>query len=59
VDNQFYVAACSPARDTSADYHAYGHSSVVNPRGEVIETCDENETIVYADIGNISIQMTL
>lgn len=32
VDNQMYVAACSPARDLSADYHAWGHSSVVDPK---------------------------
>jgi predicted amidohydrolase len=51
VDNQMYVAACSPARDLSAEYHAWGHSTVVGPKGEVVVTCDENETIVYADIG--------
>ncbi|KAI8874500.1 carbon-nitrogen hydrolase, partial [Backusella circina FSU 941] len=49
-DNQMYVAACSPARDLSAEYHAWGHSTVVGPKGEVIVTCDEKETIVYADI---------
>jgi predicted amidohydrolase len=31
VDNQIYVAACSPARDTGASYVAWGHSSVVDP----------------------------
>ena len=47
VDNQIYVAMCSPARDLAAEYHAvsertllihsrahtlqWGHSSVVNP----------------------------
>ncbi|XP_052454770.1 omega-amidase NIT2 [Carassius gibelio] len=31
VDNQVYVAAASPARDESASYVAWGHSSVVNP----------------------------
>ncbi|KAI8372848.1 carbon-nitrogen hydrolase [Radiomyces spectabilis] len=50
VDNQIYVAACSPALDTNASYHAWGHSTVVNPRGEVIATCDEKEAIVYANI---------
>lgn len=32
VDNQIFVAACSPARDMSASYHAWGHSTIVNPR---------------------------
>ncbi|KAI8339612.1 carbon-nitrogen hydrolase [Chlamydoabsidia padenii] len=50
VDNQMYVAACSPARDLSASYHAWGHSTVVDPTGAVIATCEEKETIVYADI---------
>ncbi|CAO3641784.1 unnamed protein product [Cunninghamella echinulata] len=50
VDNQMYVAACSPALDKNANYHAWGHSTIVNPKGEVIATCDEKETIVYADI---------
>ncbi|KAH9560578.1 hypothetical protein CY35_06G112700 [Sphagnum magellanicum] len=31
VDNQIYVATCSPARDTSAGYIAWGHSTVVGP----------------------------
>jgi predicted amidohydrolase len=31
VDNQMYVAACSPARDLEASYHAWGHSTVVDP----------------------------
>lgn len=31
VDNQVYVATASPARDESASYVAWGHSTVVNP----------------------------
>ncbi|CEG69115.1 Putative Nitrilase [Rhizopus microsporus] len=50
VDNQIYVATCAPARDLNADYHSWGHSTVVDPRGAVIATCEEKETIVYADI---------
>ncbi|KAI8373433.1 carbon-nitrogen hydrolase [Choanephora cucurbitarum] len=56
VDNQMYVAACSPARDLSASYHAWGHSTVVDPKGVVIATCEENETIVYADIDPKQVQ---
>lgn len=50
VDNQIYVAMCSPARDLGAEYHAWGHSSVVDPMGAVIATTQEKEDIVYADI---------
>ncbi|CDS05247.1 hypothetical protein LRAMOSA07776 [Lichtheimia ramosa] len=56
VDNQIFVAACSPARDMSASYHAWGHSTIVNPRGDVIATCEEKETIVYADIDPAEIE---
>ncbi|KAJ3189353.1 hypothetical protein HDU85_002982 [Gaertneriomyces sp. JEL0708] len=50
VDNQIYVAACSPARDTGAGYTAWGHSTVVDPQGFVLATTEEKEDIVYADI---------
>ncbi|XP_076054632.1 omega-amidase NIT2 [Oratosquilla oratoria] len=50
VDNQVYVAAVSPARDESATYHAWGHTTVVNPWGEVIATTEHEEGIVYADL---------
>ncbi|XP_062499715.1 omega-amidase NIT2-like [Corticium candelabrum] len=50
VDNQVYVAGISPARDESASYVAWGHSTVVDPWGAVIATTDHQEAIVYADI---------
>ncbi|EPE05502.1 nitrilase family protein [Ophiostoma piceae UAMH 11346] len=50
MDNQVYVALCSPARDTSASYHAWGHSLVVDPMAQVLVEADENETIVVADL---------
>ena len=50
VDNQLFVAACSPARDEAAGYVAWGHSTVVNPWGEVVATTDEKESVVYASI---------
>ncbi|KAL4892718.1 carbon-nitrogen hydrolase [Aspergillus ambiguus] len=58
VDNQAYVALCSPARDMSATYHAYGHSLVANPSAEVLVEADEKETIVYADLDNDTIANT-
>ncbi|KAJ2355126.1 Omega-amidase nit3, partial [Coemansia erecta] len=50
VDNQFFVAACSPARDVQASYHAWGHSTVVDPSARVIATTDEKPGTVYADV---------
>lgn len=50
VDNQLFVATCSPARDLSGGYTAWGHSSICNPWGEVVATTDEKEGIVTADL---------
>lgn len=50
VDNQVYVATASPARDETSSYVAWGHSTVVNPWGEVITKAGSEETVVYADI---------
>ncbi|KAJ3054566.1 hypothetical protein HK097_001450 [Rhizophlyctis rosea] len=50
IDNQIYVAACSPARDTGSEYVAWGHSTVVDPLGKVIATTEDAEDIVYATI---------
>lgn len=55
IDNQIYVAACSPARDSTSTYVAWGHSTVVDPLGQVLSTTDDKEGIVEAviDIGVI------
>jgi len=50
VDNQIFVSMCSPARDLSAGYHAWGHSMVVDPMGEVIAETGHDEDIIYATI---------
>ncbi|XP_019404413.1 PREDICTED: omega-amidase NIT2 isoform X2 [Crocodylus porosus] len=50
VDNQVYVVTASPARDAEASYVAWGHSTVVNPWGEVIAKAGTEETVIYADI---------
>jgi omega-amidase len=52
VDNQCFVAACSPARavaDPTA-YQAWGHSTVVDPWGVILGSTDEAPAIVYADL---------
>ncbi|KAF3939834.1 Beta-ureidopropionase [Dactylella cylindrospora] len=50
VDNQVYVAMCSPARDLGASYHAWGHSMVVDPNGEVLQELEDSEGLVLADL---------
>ncbi|PNP42920.1 hypothetical protein TGAMA5MH_05666 [Trichoderma gamsii] len=50
VDNQIYVAFCSPARDMSASYNAWGHSLIVNPMAKILVEADENETTVQAEL---------
>uniref|UniRef100_A0A2K6M5A1 Omega-amidase NIT2 n=1 Tax=Rhinopithecus bieti TaxID=61621 RepID=A0A2K6M5A1_RHIBE len=50
VDNQVYVATASPARDEKASYVAWGHSTVVNPWGEVLAKAGTEEAIVYSDV---------
>ncbi|MCJ1321059.1 hypothetical protein MMC15_006401 [Xylographa vitiligo] len=50
MDNQVYVALCSPARDARADYQAWGHSMVVDPDAAVMVEAGEGEEIVYAEL---------
>jgi omega-amidase len=50
IDNQIYFSMCSPARDMSAGYHAWGHSMVVDPMGVIISEAAEKEAIIHAHI---------
>ncbi|KGM92042.1 uncharacterized protein PADG_11833 [Paracoccidioides brasiliensis Pb18] len=56
VDNQVYVALCSPARDMNASYHAWGHSLVADPKAEILKEAGEAEEIVYADLNPKAIE---
>ncbi|KAH8671308.1 hydrolase [Xylariales sp. PMI_506] len=58
VDNQIYVAMCSPARDTSAGYHAFGHSMIVDPLANVLVEAEEFETTVTAQLQAANIEET-
>lgn len=51
MDNQMYVAACSPARAsqdeiTKGAYPAWGHSTITDPWASVVATTEEKEGIV-------------
>ncbi|RZC49405.1 hypothetical protein C5167_017838 [Papaver somniferum] len=50
IDNQLYVATCSPARDAGAGYVAWGHSTLVGPFGEVLATTEHDEAIIIGEI---------
>ena len=58
MDNQIYVALCSPARDTNASYHAWGHSLIANPMAAVLVEAEEGETIVTAELDGTVIEET-
>ena len=50
LDQQCFIAGCSPARDTEASYVAWGNSTVADPWGQVVDKLDENEGILYVDL---------
>jgi len=50
VDNQCFVVACSPSRLPGFEYQAYGHSTVVDPWGKVVTTCEEKPCTLDAEL---------
>ena len=50
-DNQVYLATISPARDSTAEYVAWGHSTVCDPWGRITLQAGENEEILYTEFG--------
>jgi omega-amidase len=58
MDNQLYVAMCSPARDMDATYHAWGHSLIVDPMAQVVVEAEEKETIVSWELDGAKIEET-
>lgn len=50
IDNQIYTILCSPSRNLDLAYHAYGHSLVVDPNGQIIAEAGEGEEIVIAEL---------
>jgi omega-amidase len=58
MDNQLYVALCSPARDDEASYRAWGHSLVCDPMAEVLVEAGEREEIVYSELDGEKIEST-
>jgi len=50
VDNQCFTVGVSPARDTAAEYVAYGNSIAADPWGTVLCRAGAEETTLYADL---------
>ncbi|SRR6056297_3627362 len=50
IDNQTFVVACSPARNLTSSYHAYGHSLVVDPWGKVLVEAGESEDLLTVSV---------
>jgi len=48
--NQMFYVATSPARDLKASYHAWGHSLVAGPWGDVKAELDEKEGFLVTEI---------
>lgn len=50
IDNQSFLIGAAPAINRSAEYHAYGHSMLVDPWGRVLAAAKEDEAVIVADI---------
>ncbi|KAL3141164.1 Omega-amidase, chloroplastic [Trebouxia sp. C0009 RCD-2024] len=50
VDNQLFVATCSPARNQGAGYTAWGHSMIIDPFAAIVAQTQESAGTVHAEI---------
>ena len=50
LDQQIFMIGCSPARDETASYIAYGHSIVTDPWGRILKELDEKEGILDIEL---------
>ena len=50
VDNECFVVGAAAARCEGFSYECWGHSTVVDPLGTVLKSCDEREQILYASL---------
>lgn len=58
VDNQIYVAMCSPARDMKGPYQAYGHSMILDPLAQVLAEAEDKESTVHAELNGEKLDET-
>ena len=50
VDNELFLVGASAACYEGFSYECWGHSTVVDPLGTVIASCDETEQILYSEL---------
>ena len=50
VDNELFVVGASAAKYEGFSYESWGHSLVADPFGQVLASCGDEETILYADV---------
>ena len=50
VDNELFVVGASAARYEGFSYACWGHSTVVDPLGRVLASCDETEQILFSEL---------
>ena len=50
VDNECFIVGCSTGTNNNFKYKGYGHSSVINPWGNILYEADENPIIKVVDI---------
>jgi len=50
VDNECFVVGASAARYEGFSYECWGHSTVCDPLGTVLASCDEKEQLLYAQL---------
>lgn len=56
LDQQIFVLGCSPARDETASYVAYGHSILTDPWGSVVCElgAEEGTLVAQIDLGRVN-----
>lgn len=50
VDNEYFMVAAAAARYEGFNYECWGHSMVIDPFGQVLASCEAEETTVFAEI---------
>ncbi len=50
IDNQLFLVAASPSRESFGNYHTYGHSLIVDPFGRIIRQMDEVTGMMEVEI---------
>lgn len=50
IDNELFVVGAAAARYEGFSYECWGHSTVVDPYGTVIASCEAEETVLYASL---------